>query len=525
MKKHTIYFVPRRRASACYCPKPGWNAEHLDTDDDELAVLVGDRPISRIELYLPRQPRFAAIVNSQVKMVVELAQRKGAEVRVWREDEVVRFGVKRRFTGLDAANITASGLSLVCGTADNEHAIFGKSINDAEEFAVFLREIDRQSRPFDYIENIRDHALRLLDWCIKQVVARGTTSVASGKWGAGKTAVFSDLGLHIGHGIEWRGRKVAKGVVVYVALENSDDVERRVSAWCSYMRDKGHDLSKGAFVVHRGPCCLFDPSGKPTADERKLINDSLEASAHYDMPVAMIVIDTLAMSIAPGDDNLAKDAGIYTAAMQRIASATGANVTALAHPPKSGDSVRGSGALQANVDTVLEVSRDKAGRGTIKAGSKFRIGNPAKVNFGYRLEPRVIGKDEDGENIDVVLAVEATARPEFAVEESAEDEAAMTARDEPADKLEHALRAVEYCVKEIAVATGDKPSEIGVPAGQVFARLNVDRKNAGLPVLKDRTMATRLLGKLVEAGELVKSGDNRRTEYRLAASISVRSTL
>jgi hypothetical protein len=50
----------------------------------------------------------------------------------------------------------------------------------------------------------------------------------------------------------------------------------------------------------------------------------------------------------------------------------------------------------------------------------------------------------------------------------------------------------------------------------VFAQLNKDRKAAGLPELKDRTIAPRLLSKLVEAGKLVKAGENKRlTEYRL----------
>ena len=53
---------------------------------------------------------------------------------------------------------------------------------------------------------------------------------------------------------------------------------------------------------------------------------------------------------------------------------------------------RGDSALQGNVDTIIDVARDDGGRGTIKAGSKFRIGNPAKVNFGYRLKAFEIGK-------------------------------------------------------------------------------------------------------------------------------------
>lgn len=372
---------------------------------------------------------------------------------------------------------------------------------------------DRAKR-FVYIEHMRGAVLRMLDWCIKFFVAKGTTSVATGMWGAGKTAVFSDIGLHVGHGFEWRGRKVTKGVVIYVALENSEDVERRVAAWCDLMERAGRDLSGGAFVVHRGPCRLFDPSGKPTRDEKDLIEIANTAATHYGLPVAMIVIDTLAQSIMPGNDNDAKDAGIYTAAMQRIVAATGANVTALAHPTKSGEGVRGSGALQANVDTVIEVSRDATGRGTIKAGSKFRIGNPAKVMFGYRLRSHSIGTDDDGDDITVVLA-EDQPTPNLAVQESEDDEMIPAPTDTPVDKLTATLRVFRERVEGIAANTGEAVEQIGMKAGEMLAALNIYRRSSGLPELKDRTIVSRLLGRLVDDGALVKSGDNRRTEYKL----------
>jgi hypothetical protein len=382
-----------------------------------------------------------------------------------------------------------------------------------EAFSAVVDEGDARKR-FVYIENIRGAVLRMVNWCIKFFVARGTTSVATGLWGAGKTAVFSDIGLHVGHGFEWRGRKVTKGVVIYVALENSEDVERRVASWCDIMERAGRDLSGGAFVVHRGPCRLFDPSGKPTRDEKDLIEIANTAAAHYGLPVAMIVIDTLAQSIMPGNDNDAKDASIYTAAMQRIVAATGANVTALAHPTKSGEGVRGSGALQANVDTVIEISRDSSGRGTIKAGSKFRIGNPAKVKFGYRLKSHVIGRDDDGDDIDVVLAVEDQSGPDLAVDDT-EDDATLTPPDTAADKLAATLRAFKERVEGLSDATGEPAGKIGVTAKEIFAALNKHRRAWGLVELKDRTVVSRLLGRLVEGGEIVKTGDNRRTEYRL----------
>ncbi|MGY4623848.1 hypothetical protein [Bradyrhizobium sp. USDA 4486] len=125
-------------------------------------------------------------------------------------------------------------------------------------------------------------------------------------------------------------------------------------------------------VFSGGPCGLYGADGKATADEKELIRIAKETGEHYGMPVAMIIIDTLSQSIAPGNDR--EHGGIFVVAMQRISLATGANVASLQHPTKAGEHVRGDGQLQGNVDTVIEVSRNaKTGRGTIEAGSKFRM--------------------------------------------------------------------------------------------------------------------------------------------------------
>jgi hypothetical protein len=255
-----------------------------------------------------------------------------------------------------------------------------------------------------YLEEIREGEARLLDWCIKFFIARGTTSIISGKWGSGKTAVYTDVALHIAHGLPYRGRKVKKGVVVYVALENAEDVERRVRTWCDEMAKAGHDISDGAFVIHRGPCCLYQQNSKATPDEKELIKIAKDASKHYGLPVSMIVVDTLSQAISPGNDR--EHGSIFTASLQRIANATGAHSASLHHPTKQGEAVRGDSALQGNVDTIIEIGRDGKGRGLVTAGSKFRIGDPAKVKFGYRLQAFEIGRDEDDDAITVVLAVD-----------------------------------------------------------------------------------------------------------------------
>src|SRR5665213_2187679 len=394
----------------------------------------------------------------------------------------------------------------------SEGGVMGAVVDDYDEVDNKKR-IGEQPR-FSYIEDVRLAEPRFIEWAVKHFLARGTTSIVSGKWGTGKTAVYTDIALHIAHGLPYRDRKVTKGVVIYVALENAEDVERRIRAWCDEMAKQGHDLSSGAFVIHRGPCSLYDQRGKATPDEKALIKIAQDASKHYGLPVSMIVIDTLSQSITPGSDR--EDGSIFTAAMQRIVNATGANVSTLHHPTKAGEAVRGDSALQGNVDTVIDVAREGNGRGTIKAGSKFRIGDPAKVNFAYRLKAFEIDKDEDGDAITVVLAVEASVGVAMSAVNDTDDDSALTPTDTPADKLVATLRVFKERVEDIASNTGEAACEIGLQAGEVFAALNKYRRSAGLPELKDRTIVPRLLKQLGESGEIVKSGDNRRTEYRLA---------
>lgn len=322
-------------------------------------------------------------------------------------------------SAFDVVEIDEKSAFLANGGTEDRWQEWQQRLTNERNRRLVRNSEDQEEQPFDghevghvirrskiaYIEDIRKAEPRHLDWCVKFFIARGTTSIVSGLWGAGKTAVFTDVALHVAHGLSYRNRKVTKAVVLYVALENAEDVERRVRAWCETIERAGHDVQNGAFVIHRGPCGLYRPDGKPTADEKELIRIAKEASEHYRLPVGMIIIDTLSQSIAPGNDR--EHGGVFVGAMQRISLATGANVTSLHHPTKAGEHVRGDGQLQGNVDTVIEVSRDKkTGRGLIEAGSKFRIGDPSKVRFGYRLRSVEIGRDEDGDIIDVVLATE-----------------------------------------------------------------------------------------------------------------------
>jgi len=353
-------------------------------------------------------------------------------------------------------------------------------------------------------------------WIVKHFIAFNTTIIAAGLWGAGKTAVYLDIALHVALGLPWHGRKVDKGIVVYVALENPHDVQSRIRAWCK--RNNSVEF-EDSFVLYRGNCSLFDPRDKGTRDEKRIIKLANEAAERLNLPVALVVIDTVSQAILPGSDR--EHGSLFVNSMLRIANATGACVTALHHPTKAGDEVRGDGAFQGNTDGVVLMSRDKkTGLGTIKAGQKFRVGDPSKVNFGYRLEPVVVGKDADGEDIPVIIAVEA-ADPVWTVDDGPDEgneQEVPPAPDTPNDRPIAILRVIRERVESIAANTGDAPDRIDIATGEVLRLWNIDRQRRGLSEITDAAVCSRLLSKLVESEELLKVGENKRsTAYRLAA--------
>ena len=72
----------------------------------------------------------------------------------------------------------------------------------------------------------------------------------------------------------------------------------------------------------------------------------------------LVVIDTLARCMIGGDENSAKDMGLFVASCDRVKGATGATMAIVHHSGKSGSSERGSSALRAACDAMIEVKDD-----------------------------------------------------------------------------------------------------------------------------------------------------------------------
>ena len=71
----------------------------------------------------------------------------------------------------------------------------------------------------------------------------GGVSYAVGKPGSGKSAIFTDAACHVGAGMEWHGRPVKKGLVVYLAAERGPTTRRRMMAFRKYHGVSGVEVA------------------------------------------------------------------------------------------------------------------------------------------------------------------------------------------------------------------------------------------------------------------------------------------
>ncbi|HUQ36937.1 MAG TPA: AAA family ATPase [Aestuariivirga sp.] len=227
----------------------------------------------------------------------------------------------------------------------------------------------------------------------------GCFSAMFGAPGAGKSFVALELAYCIATGEPVAGREVRQGLVVYMALEGAGGVKRRAAALRKFKKSNPNPpliFCDNQFNLYAS-----------RADAKGLCESLKEPTETSGLPLRLIIIDTLALAIAGGDENTAKDMGALIANAKEIARVTGAHVMVIHHSGKDvSKEERGSSSLRAAADTMIQLvvckKIDHAGA-SVKQGVmnvlKQKDGEEGSF-VGYRLRRQPVGATADMKVID-----------------------------------------------------------------------------------------------------------------------------
>ena len=227
------------------------------------------------------------------------------------------------------------------------------------------------------------------EWLIKGMLPRCGMACGWGAESTGKTFIAVDIGVSVAAGRSWRGRRVERGGVVFVAVEDSGGVRKRLLAYCAH-----HGVEREAlpFVLYEDPIDL-QSDGDTTAFIAWL--STLPGRMGY--PVRMVTIDTLTKAMPGGNENGPDDMGRVVRNLDRIRRSIDGLVFLVHHAGKDTDrGMRGHSSLPFGLETHFHVIGQENPR-TVTFG-KVKNGE-LPPPFHFDLERVELGHDEDGEPI------------------------------------------------------------------------------------------------------------------------------
>jgi hypothetical protein len=231
---------------------------------------------------------------------------------------------------------------------------------------------------------------------IKGLIDPGAFVVIYGPPSSGKSFFAADIAQHIATGAPWRGRKVTKGLVAYVASEAGGSILKRFVAW----RD-----NRTSELIERIPLVVLTrgPNLLGGTDYAKLEDQLSELQQQTQLPLQMTVFDTLSRSMPGGDENNTENMTQVIRSADDLRSKFNSVTEFVHHAGKDvSKGARGSNTLVAAADVVLQVVECCA---TVE---KVRDG-VAGERFPFVLEPVTIGSDADGDPVITCLLNESQA--------------------------------------------------------------------------------------------------------------------
>lgn len=224
-----------------------------------------------------------------------------------------------------------------------------------------------------------------VNYLVKGWLSASALSVMFGASNTGKTFAALDVAFHVAAGAEWRGHRVRKGPVIYIAGEGGLGIRNRLAAYVVEHPEFGgveFFLLPMALNLHEDI-------------DVKALCEALPTPAP-----ALIVVDTLSRCMGDGDENKTPDMNRFVASCDLLRKVTGAHVMVVHHTGKDQSrGARGSYALYAATDTEIKITDERE----IVATKQRDMPYPESLHFA--LSPVTLGTDEDGDPVTSAIAI------------------------------------------------------------------------------------------------------------------------
>jgi hypothetical protein len=231
-----------------------------------------------------------------------------------------------------------------------------------------------------------------LPYIVKGIFGKRHLVVLWGAPGSGKSFIVIEMACAIGAGLPWRGRRTKRGIVIYVVAESARAyIENRVVA----LKQEWPAAAEADVLVV--PLAV-DLLNETTGDVDRVIETAKLLDKEVG-EVALIVIDTLAVTMRGGSENEPRDMSQYVDNVKRITAETGAAALVVHHCGKDeARGMRGHTALLGALDAELAIE-GAADKGRILRTGKVRDGDGFTDLFAFSLRPVDLGVDPDGDPV------------------------------------------------------------------------------------------------------------------------------
>jgi hypothetical protein len=217
-----------------------------------------------------------------------------------------------------------------------------------------------------------------------------TTLVAPS--GEGKTTTGLSIVLLVAAGGTWAGKKIDPRPVLWIAGEGEDDLPPMVQAGAKH---HGLDWEKLPISI-----CFEAVEFSLRGETDKLI-EKLKG-----MPPMLIIVDALADIMGELDEDKAKHITQVYTNLRRVEKATGSVILVLHHQGWNNDRERGSTAIRAKSDIVVQIVEFKPDQGYVKFAHLKRRGGPRLKEFVY--EVKLVPVEGCEHDVPIVTGVDAT---------------------------------------------------------------------------------------------------------------------